>query len=114
MLKNKLRFPTYSTFAGETVNKTFAVFGASDAGRRAVQHLAPSQPEFYFDNNEHIIGNAIGGLLVLTPSKELLINLDCLVITSLNYFPIVYELNCESNSSLFFIVPPVEIIYGRY
>ena len=113
MLRNKLRFLEYSSFAGEMVCKNFAIFGASSAGRRTVQHLAPLRPKFCLDNNQQLIGGSISGVLVLAPSRELLINLDSLIIASLNYFPIAYGLNFESSLAFEFLVPPVEIIYGH-
>jgi hypothetical protein len=114
ILRNKLRFPSYFSFAGEMDKKNFAVFGASSAGRRVVEHLAPLQPKFYLDNNQQLVGESICGLLVLAPTRGLLVSLDSLIITSLNYFSIAHDSNLGFNMEVEFIVPPVELIYGYY
>ena len=100
------------SFKDKIDKKNYAVFGAKGAGKRVVYHLRPFPPKCYFDNDPDLSGTKISGVLVMKPELEKLERLSTLIITTLNYFPLVYSLQLYGMLDLDVVIAPVELIYG--
>lgn len=104
--------PPLESFKDKVDKKNYAVFGAKGAGKRVAYHLRPFPPKCYFDNDPNLSGTRIPGVLVMKPELEKLEGLNTLIITTLNYFPLVCSLQFYKIPDLNVVIAPVEIIYG--
>lgn len=95
----------------ELKNNKFSIFGLGEGGKKLLSILEPLKPTLIFDNDQYKQGNIYRGVPVVSPEISCISVCSIIVISTLNYHIVVYEILKIKSSDLTFIIPDPSLIY---
>ena len=95
----------------ELKNNEFSIFGLGEGGKNLLSILEPFKPTLIFDNDQYKQGRIYRGVPVVSPEIISISACSIIVISTLNYHIVVYEILRIKRNDLTFLIPDPSLIY---